>query len=150
MRFLLVDEILEMEPGSSVRAAKSFRGDEDFFQDHFPGFPVVPGVLLVEMMAQTVGKCLNAQEEPRGKAMLARITSAQFKEWMRPGERAVMHAEIRKNRAAYATADCFIMIGEKKICGASLLFAFLPDERFAPDYRDEVLESYLAARTQPD
>jgi 3-hydroxyacyl-[acyl-carrier-protein] dehydratase len=155
LRFLLVDEILEMEPGKSVTATKSFGAEADFFEDHFPGFPVVPGVLLVEMMAQTAGKCLNAQKDPRGLAMLARITSASFKEWLRPGETATMHAEIKMNRAAYATADCRITVDRngpgnvKEIGRAGLFFAFLPGDQLAPHYRDDVLEDFLGAHGKP-
>ena len=61
MRFILVDRILEMIPGQRIKATKAVAMDEDFFQDHFPGFPVVPGVLLTEMMGQAAGKCLEAE-----------------------------------------------------------------------------------------
>jgi 3-hydroxyacyl-[acyl-carrier-protein] dehydratase len=143
MRFILVDKILEMEPGKRVRAEKTFSPDQDFFQDHFPGFPVVPGVLLTEMMAQTAGKALDAEKKPRGKAMLVSITKAGFREWMRPGQTAVMSAEIRANRDKYATATCSIEIDGEKICSAELLFSFVSMDKFSADFKDEVLEAYL-------
>ena len=83
MRFILVDSIVSLSPGTEISAVRLIREDEDYFADHFPGFPVVPGVLLTEMMAQTAGKCLDAERRPRGKAMLAKIVSASFRQWVR-------------------------------------------------------------------
>jgi 3-hydroxyacyl-[acyl-carrier-protein] dehydratase len=149
MRFILVEKILELQPGERIRASKQMAADEDFFQDHFPGFPVVPGVLLTEMMAQAAGKCLDAEKKPRGKAMLAKITSASFRDWVRPDEDVIIHAEIRTNRDTVATANCYIEVGGKKVSSAELLFSFVPMERFAPGYVDEVLEAYLGDNAKP-
>jgi len=144
MRFILVDEILEMAPGRTIRATKFISPDEDYFRDHFPGFPVVPGVLLTEMMAQTVGKCLDAENPARGKSMLAKINAASFRDWVRPGETALIHGEVRTSRPQFATADCRIEIGSRQVCSAELLFSFVIMEKFSPGYRDEVLERFLA------
>jgi 3-hydroxyacyl-[acyl-carrier-protein] dehydratase len=144
MRFLLVDEILEMTPGQRIKACKRVSPDEDFFPDHFPGFPVVPGVLLTEMMAQAAGKCLEAENPARGKPMLTRIVEASFRDWMRPGETAIILGEIKKSRPAFATVSTQIEIGERKVCSAELMFSFLPREKFAAEWRDEVLERFLA------
>lgn len=149
MRFILVDEILEMEPGRRIRGTKFISPDEDYFRDHFPGFPVVPGVLLTEMMAQTAGKCLDAENPARGKSMLAKINAASFRDWVRPGETALIHGEIRTSRPQFATADCRIEIGSRLVCSAELLFSFVIMEKFSPGYRDEVLERYLATH-KPD
>jgi 3-hydroxyacyl-[acyl-carrier-protein] dehydratase len=146
MRFILVDRILELQPGEMIRALKHISADEDFFRDHFPGFPVVPGVLLTEMMAQAAGKCLDAERKERGKAMLAKITSASFRDWVGPDQDIVIHAEIRTNRDSVATADCYIEVAGKKVASASLLFSFVSLESFAPGYVDEVLEAYLGGR----
>ena len=144
MRFIFVDEILEMIPGKTIRALKEIFADEDFFRDHFPGFPVVPGVLLTEMMAQAAGKCLDAEKKHQGKAMLARINSANFRDWVRPGQTAIINAEIKTNREKFATATCNIEVMSKRVCSAELFFTFVPLEKFAPDYIDEVLETYLS------
>ncbi len=144
MRFIFVDEILELAPGRRVRAAKHISSDEDYFQDHFPGFPVVPGVLLTEMMAQAAGKCLDAENPHRGKAMLARINAASFRDWVKPGQTAIIVGEIRTSRSQFATADCRIEVEDRTVCSAELLFSFVVLEKFAPGYRDEVLERFNA------
>ena len=143
MRFVLVDRVVSLAPGESIVAARLIRPDEEYFADHFPGFPVVPGVLLTEMMAQTAGKCLDAQRQPRGKAMLARILSASFRQWVRPGDDVMLHAAILTNDERYATAECHAKVGDATVAQAKLFFSFLPIADFAPEFRDEVLESYL-------
>jgi len=147
VRFILVDRILSLTPGESVVAARTISPDEDYFQDHFPGFPVVPGVLLTEMMGQAAAKCLDAQRLPRGKAMLARILSATFRRWVRPGDEAILHASIVANTDSYATAECRCEVSGQDVAQAKLFFSFLARSDFAPEFRDEVLEAFLAQQS---
>ena len=142
MRFLLVDEILELVAGQRIRTTKTMDPGEELFKDHFPGFPVVPGVLLTEMMAQSAGKCLAAEEAGRGTPMLAKITSASFREWVRPGQVCVIEARIRSSRARFATAECHVEVNGRVVAESSLLFSFVPRDTFASAWRDEVLERF--------
>lgn len=146
MRFLLVDKICELTPGKSIRAEKTFHASEDFFRDHFPGFPVVPGVLLTEVMAQTAGKCLDAERHPRGKAMLMEIKSARFRGWVRPDELMTAYATITTSREQYANATCHLEVGGVRKCSAEIRAAFLPSTQLGVDFRDDVLENFLALR----
>lgn len=142
MRFILVDELISLVPGAHVHGVKTLDASEELFRDHFPGFPVVPGVILTEMMAQTAGKCLDAEDGNRGKAMLVRIQKASFRRWVRPGERAEIHAEIEASTAEYATAQCRIDVAGEEAARAELMFSFVPRAAFSPEYRDEVLERF--------
>jgi 3-hydroxymyristoyl/3-hydroxydecanoyl-(acyl carrier protein) dehydratase len=94
------------------------------------------------MMAQAAGKCLDAEDTQRGKAMLARINQASFRDWVRPGALALIFAEIRTSRPQFATALCRVDIEGKTVCSAELFFSFVPSSQFTPGYRDEILERY--------
>lgn len=148
MRFILVDTILELEPGKRITASKVLPASEELFRDHFPGFPVVPGVILTEMMAQAAGRCLDAEEAHLGRAMLGKINSATFREWVKPDQEIRLHATITQNRQSFATAECFAEVEGKQVCSAGLFFVFVPHEQFAVGHQDEILLAYW--RTHPE
>jgi 3-hydroxyacyl-[acyl-carrier-protein] dehydratase len=148
MRFLLIDQIVSMEPGRRIHALKTMSPDEELFLDHFPGFPTVPGVLLVEMMAQATGKCLHAEGSDRGLAMLGSVKTATFREWVAPGDLIEIFSEVQSSRPQFATAKCHVAVGTKVKASAELLFSFMPRDRFAADYQDRVLEEFLLRESQ--
>ncbi|MFN0130764.1 MAG: 3-hydroxyacyl-ACP dehydratase FabZ family protein [Verrucomicrobiales bacterium] len=143
MRFILVDEILDLDPGRSIRAMTTLSSEEALFRDHFPGFPVVPGVLLTEMMAQAAGKCLLAEAPDRGRPILAQIKTATFRDWVRPGETVTLHAQIRTSRPQFATASATADVAGRAVCSAELMYTFLPASSFSAPIRDDVLERFL-------
>lgn len=146
MRFHLVDRILELEPGKRVLATRRIPEHEELFQDHFPGFPVMPGVLLVEMMGQAAAKSLDAQKLPRGKALLAKILGASFRDWVRPGDEATLIADVVANEDRFATAECRMEVAGRNVAQCKLMFTFMPIDKFAPGFRDEQLEAYLSGQ----
>jgi 3-hydroxyacyl-[acyl-carrier-protein] dehydratase len=90
--FVFVDEVLELAPGKSARGAKTFRGDEAFFAGHFPGDPIVPGVLLTEALAQLAG-IVGAAGEPGARFLLSAVRVMKFSRAARPGERIDLEVE---------------------------------------------------------
>jgi len=93
--FLLVDKILELEPGKRAVGIKNVTANEPFFQGHFPNYPITPGVLIVEALAQTAGIAVAVQEENKGKlGVFAGIESIKFKYQVQPGDTLQLEAEI--------------------------------------------------------
>jgi len=97
--FLLIDEVLELEPGRKVVARKTVREDEWYLAGHFPGRPVMPGVLIVEAMAQTGAVAVLSEADNRGKlALFAGIDNVRFKRIVEPGDELELACELERVR----------------------------------------------------
>lgn len=143
MRFILVDSIIKLTPGKHIEAEKTFPPSEKFFADHYPGFPVVPGVLLVEIMGQTADKCIYSANPNLGRPMLAQIRNANFRRWVKPDERMHVFAEIVSMTASFATAKCRLEVEQQLAAQAELLFTYIVEDSLADGYTDLVLDAYL-------
>jgi 3-hydroxyacyl-[acyl-carrier-protein] dehydratase len=97
--FLLIDEVVELEPGSRVVARKKVRPDEWYLSGHFPGRPIMPGVLIVEAMAQTGAVAVLSEEQNRGRlALFAGIDGVRFKRIVEPGDELELTCDLEKVR----------------------------------------------------
>ena len=144
MRFLMVDRISTLDPGVSIVASKTLPGSEDLFQDHFPGFPVVPGVLITEMMAQAGGKCLYAGNPDRGIPVLARVKDAVFRTWVAPDQEVVLEGEVAKDSPLFASVKTKASVGGRVVANAELSFAFVkPGDQGFPETIPEILSLEL-------
>ncbi|MFO1217453.1 MAG: 3-hydroxyacyl-ACP dehydratase FabZ family protein [Burkholderiaceae bacterium] len=148
MRFLLVDRIEELEPGRRVLAHTTVPADLELFRDHFPGFPVMPGVLLTEMMGQAAAKALDAVRVPREKALLGCIQSATFRDWVKPGDACTLRGTIVTSKPRFANAECEIEVRGRVVAQCKLMFTFMPVENFAPGFADAQLDAFLAKSGQ--
>jgi 3-hydroxyacyl-[acyl-carrier-protein] dehydratase len=146
MRFLLVDRILELDPARSIVAEKYVDGGEEYFQDHFPGYPVVPGVLMIEMMAQTAGKCLMAGVDVSRWPVLVQVTRASFRSIVLPGALLHMQATITSSNNNTAGADARVTVGGKRVADASLTFGYVDRKLLSAGFEDQVLAQYLQER----
>lgn len=118
--FLWVSRILECEPGVSVVAELDVDPDLPLFQGHFPGYPVLPGVIIMEALAQAASCCLLAQEDKAGSlGFFAGIDKVKFREQVRPGDTIRLEANITRNSSRMCVAEVKAYKGDK-LCAQAL------------------------------
>lgn len=122
--FLLVDRVLEMEPGKTCKAIKNVSANEMQFIGHFPEEHVMPGVLIVEALAQTGAIIILSQEENRGKiAYFAGIDKCKFKQKVVPGDQLLLEVEIIKQKGPIGVGTAKATVNGKVAVTAELKFA---------------------------
>jgi 3-hydroxyacyl-[acyl-carrier-protein] dehydratase len=122
--FLLIDEVLELEPGRRVVARREVRAEDPWFAGHFPGRPVMPGVLIVEAMAQTGAVAVLVEEENRGKiAFFAGIDDCRFKRVVEPGDELTLTCEIDTVRGPIGRGKATARVGDELAARGTLTFA---------------------------
>ena len=121
--FLFCDEIVELEPGVSCTALWHLSGDESFFAGHFPGRPTLPGVLMVEALAQTAGLAARSDGEFSGKLPLfGGIDKARFRRQVLPGETLTLVAQLGRMSRMAGRASGIASVGGEVACEADMMF----------------------------
>ncbi|MGB4213323.1 MAG: 3-hydroxyacyl-ACP dehydratase FabZ [Dethiobacteria bacterium] len=124
--FLLVDRITGLVPGKSATGYKNVTINEPFFQGHFPGEPIMPGVLIVEALAQVGAVALLSAEESAGKlALFAGINRFRFKLPVRPGDRLELEAALTGRRGGIGKAEAEARVEGKIAAAGELMFALV-------------------------
>jgi 3-hydroxyacyl-[acyl-carrier-protein] dehydratase len=122
--FLLIDEVLELVPGERVVALKRVREDEWYLRGHFPGRPVMPGVLIVEAMAQTGAVAVLSEEENRGRiALFAGIDDTRFKRIVEPGDELQLECTLEQVRGPIGKGRARATVDGQLAARATLTFA---------------------------
>ena len=130
--FLLVDRVLEVEAGQRIVTLKNVTMNEPFFVGHFPDNPIMPGVLIVEMMAQAGGVLLLMTDEHKGKlAYLAGIEKARFRKPVLPGDTLITEATLLRSRGGVGWMKTIARVGETVVCEAELAFALVTPDKLA-------------------
>jgi 3-hydroxyacyl-[acyl-carrier-protein] dehydratase len=125
--FLLVDRITELEPGQRAVGIKNVTMGDHFFQGHFPNYPVMPGVLIVEAIAQVGAVLMLSNEEYKDKiAFFAGIDNVRFKRQVKPGDTLRLEVEIGQIRRSIGTGTGQATVNGEVACRGEFMFALAP------------------------
>ena len=126
--FLLVDRVLECVPGSHIKAYKNVTINEPFFQGHFPQYHVMPGVLIIEALAQVGAVTMLSMPENKGKiGLFGGIKNARFRRQVTPGDVLELECTILKQKGPVAVAEAKATVGGQLAVSAELTFALAKD-----------------------
>jgi 3-hydroxyacyl-[acyl-carrier-protein] dehydratase len=122
--FLLVDRITELVPGKSAKGYKNVTINEPFFQGHFPGHPVMPGVLILEALAQLGAAVVLGTEEHKDKlALFAGIDGVRFRRQVLPGDQLMLEAEVIRMKSVMGKASVKATVDGEVAAEGEILFA---------------------------
>jgi 3-hydroxyacyl-[acyl-carrier-protein] dehydratase len=129
MRWIWIDRFVEFNSGKSAKAIKNLSRAEDFFTDHFPGWPVMPAALILEGLAQAGGILVGEANQFREKVVLAKIPKAVFHRDMLAGEQLLYEVEILNLRAEGASVGGKVVVDGTTTAEAEIFFAHLDQSR---------------------
>ncbi|WP_341817622.1 3-hydroxyacyl-ACP dehydratase FabZ [Wolbachia endosymbiont (group A) of Pherbina coryleti] len=119
--FLLVDRVIECDPGKSIKAIKNVTLNEPFFIGHFPGHPIMPGVLIIESLAQASAICVLGKETIENKVVYLRsIENAKFRKLVTPGDTLILQANIQSVCLGVHKFRCIASVSEEKVAEATI------------------------------
>ena len=122
--FLLVDRVTEVVEGKSIKGYKNVTINDQFFQGHFPEKPIMPGVLILEALAQLGAVSILSMNEFKGKIpMFAGADKVKWRKPVVPGDRLDLSCEIIKLRGPIGIGKAVATVDGKKVCGAEIMFA---------------------------
>lgn len=128
--FLLVDRIVELEPGVRAVGIKNVTANEEFFQGHFPQRMIMPGVLLIEVMAQVGGVMIQTLPEHRTKlALLGTVDNAKFRRPVTPGDTLLIETNLIRARGNNGRVHCSAKVGDTVVSEADIMFVLVEPEQ---------------------
>tara|TARA_B100001057_G_C22756776_1_gene914146 strand:+ start:565 stop:1005 length:441 start_codon:yes stop_codon:yes gene_type:complete len=125
--FLFIDEVISIEEGDNIHALMNIKDDDVFLEGHFPGNPIVPGVILIEAMGQASGilgfKTMNKTPEEGSIYVIAGVDKARFRQRVFPGDRVDIFSKVLGSKNGIWKFECFSEVNGKLVCSANILCA---------------------------
>ena len=125
--FLFVDEVLNINKGSDIHAIKRLTGDEDYFRGHFPNNPVMPGVIIIEALAQASGilgfQTMNKTPEEGSIYVFAGVDRVRFRRRVGPGDNVHLYSKILNEKKGIWKFECRAEVDDEIVCSATILCA---------------------------
>jgi 3-hydroxyacyl-[acyl-carrier-protein] dehydratase len=154
VRHFWLDRILQLEPGVRASGVKAVALAEEAFDAHFPGNPVLPGIYLLEGLAQTAGVLIHQSIQGRSLAVLVSIDRARFLAFARPGDQVRLEAEIESLESTAARARGTALVGERTLASARFSFTLVPPGRLIPEvyqpFWRQMIETWLGRYPELD
>jgi 3-hydroxyacyl-[acyl-carrier-protein] dehydratase len=154
VRHFWLDRILQLEPGVRAIGVKAVALSEDEFEAHFPGNPVLPGIYLLEGLAQTAGVLIHQSTEGRLLAVMVSIDRVRFLGFARPGDQVRLEAEIEAITGTVARTRGTALVGEQTLASARFTFTLVPPDRLMPEvyqpFWRQMMETWLGRYPELD
>ncbi|MEM1433793.1 MAG: hypothetical protein AAGG11_07065 [Pseudomonadota bacterium] len=148
--FQLVDRIVALDPGRSIHTQKTWDPEAAYLKDHFPAFPVIPGVLLCEFMQQSGALCLESAHPEYGKALLLQIRNASFRTWVLPGQTVNAHIEVLAANARLSRIRCCAEVDGAEVCSSEVRSVWTPWSEVGLSPKHPLLEAFEQSGTPRD
>lgn len=125
MRWFWIDKFVEFESGKSAKAVKNVSLAEEHLHDHFPGFAIMPGSLMIEGMAQTGGILLGEMNQFEHIVILAKVPNVTFHSWATPGDSIIYHATLLQASEEGGSVEVTAKVGDRLVAEAEIMFVHL-------------------------
>ncbi len=146
MRWFWIDRFVEFESGKRAKSVKNVTLAEEHLHDHFPGFAIMPGSLMIEGMAQTGGILLGDKNQFKHIVILAKVPKVTFHSWACPGDSIIYTATLLDDRLEGGSVECVAHVGDRLVAEAEIVFVHLDEndpELGAVDQRNFVFSMNL-------
>ena len=132
MRWFWIDKFVEFESGVRAQSIKNVTLSEEHLHDHFPGFPVMPGSLMLEGMAQTGGILLGETHNFKHIVILAKVPKVTYHSWAQPGDTLTYEATLEDVREEGGMTTCTAKVGDRLVAEAEIVFAHVDESAAGP------------------